>query len=226
MSYLRFVYRFLLNFLEGFLLFALCYFQLAFWLPYYTVNAEFVQPKQGVEIFIESNGVHTDFLLPAKDAHKNWFREFPCSDFQDVDSTFNYVSIGWGDRGFYLYTPTWDDLTFSTAFKAAFALDSAAMHVTYQHIHPVPGEWIRRLVISEAQYQKLIDYIHSGFKKPNGKLWHIQGHTYGTADCFYEATGNYSLFKTCNVWTNDGLKTIGVKTGYWCPSEEGIRRRF
>ncbi|MFI5148552.1 MAG: TIGR02117 family protein [Bacteroidia bacterium] len=226
MVYLLFILRFLLRFAEGFLFFAVSYFHFAFWLPYYTVNSSFVQPAQGVEIFIESNGVHTDFLLPVHSPDKNWMEEFPCTDFQKVDSSFNYVAIGWGDRGFYLYTNTWADLTFTTAFKAAFALDSAAMHVTYQKIHPVQDEMIKRLVISPAQYQQLIAYIHSGFKKRNGKLWHIQGHTYGVTDSFYEATGSYSLFKTCNVWTNEGLKEIGVKTGIWCPSEEGIRRRF
>ncbi|HXC06738.1 MAG TPA: TIGR02117 family protein [Bacteroidia bacterium] len=226
MGYLYTIIRFLLRFLEGFLIFALCYFLSAFWLPFCTVNGDFIQPKQGVEIFIESNGVHTDFLLPVKSKQKNWFTEFPVNDFQAVDTTFNYVAIGWGDRGFYLYTATWADLTFSTAFKAAFALDSAAMHVTYEHIHPVHGEWTKRLVISEAQYEQLIAYIHSGFKKRRGLLWPIAGHTYGVTDCFYEGSGNYSLFKTCNVWTNDGLKTIGVRTGFWCPSEDGIRRRF
>jgi uncharacterized protein (TIGR02117 family) len=226
MIYLLIFLKFILRFLEGFLAFAGMYFLCAFWLPFCAVNRDFVQPREGVEIFIESNGVHTDFLVPSRNKQIDWFSKFPGSDFQEADTTYNYVSIGWGDRGFYLYTPTWADLKFSTAFKAVFALDSAAMHVTYHRVSPSEDEWTRRLVISEDQYAKLIDYVLSGFKKKEGKLWHIQGHTYGTHDCFYEANGRYSLFKTCNVWTCQGLKSIGVKIGVWAPFEDGIRKRL
>jgi len=226
MVFLKLFFSYLFRLLASCLAFVICYFFLAFWLPLCRVNRDFVQPKDGIEIFIESNGVHSGYLLPARSSMKDWFGEFPCSDFQAVDTSSNYISIGWGDRGFYLYTPTWSDLKFSTAFKAAFGLDSAAMHVNYQHIHPKHGEWIKRLLITRAQYQNLIEYIHTGFKKKDGKLWHIQGHPYGTTDCFYEGTGSYSLFKTCNVWTNEGLKMIGVKTGLWTPFEDGVRTQF
>jgi len=32
----------------------------------------------------------------------------------------DWLAFGWGDKGFYLNTPTWADLKFSTAVKAAF----------------------------------------------------------------------------------------------------------
>jgi uncharacterized protein (TIGR02117 family) len=219
-------FRFVLHFLHGFLAFAILYFLSSFWLPYCKVNQNFVAPQQGVVIYIESNGVHTDFLLPARSEEMDWFTCFPTTDFQDVDAGYDYLSIGWGDRGFYLYTPTWADLKFSTAFKAAFALDSAAMHVTYRLIAPQPDEGLKKLVISQEQYKKLIAYILAGFKKRNGTFWHIEGHTYGRQDTFYEAKGSYSLFKTCNVWTCEGLKAIGVKIGVWAPFEDGLMRQL
>src|SRR5690349_18008840 len=103
----------------------------AFLMPYVKVNRDYVQAKEGITIYVESNGVHTDFVLPVKQAQKDWSLMFPYKDFEAVDSSYSYVSVGWGDKGFFLNTPTWADLTFSTAFKAATGLSSTAMHITY-----------------------------------------------------------------------------------------------
>jgi len=226
MKYIRSTGSGLMHLLRSILAFVIVYLLCAFWLPYCKVNSDVRTPADGVVIYIESNGVHTDFLLPARTKQMNWFTQFPCSDFQEVDTTYQYVSTGWGDRGFYLYTPTWADLTASTFCKAAFALDSAAMHITWHAHAPVMDEWVHKLVISPAQYEKLITYILQSFKKRNGRFCHIEGHTYGRQDTFYEAKGNYSLFKTCNVWTGEGLKVMGYKIGVWTPFEDGIRKQL
>ena len=48
-----------------------------------------------------------------------------------------YVAFGWGDRGFYLETPTWDDLKYSTVLKALFWHSPAVMHVSfYKNTYP------------------------------------------------------------------------------------------
>lgn len=36
-------------------------------------------------------------------------------------------------------------------------------------------------------------------------------------DNFYDATGSFSIFHTCNVWVNVALKEIEVKTSVWSP---------
>ena len=45
---------------------------------------------------------------------------------------------------------------------------------------------------------------------------------YGKNDAFYEATGRYSLFHTCNTWTNNALKIAGQKACVWTPFDTGI----
>jgi hypothetical protein len=45
---------------------------------------------------------------------------------------------------------------------------------------------------------------------------------YGDNDAFYEAIGSYNLFKTCNTWTNNALKSCGQKACFWTPFESGI----
>jgi uncharacterized protein (TIGR02117 family) len=226
MFYFLYTLRLILRFVLGVIAFVILYFLCSFWLPYLKVNQDYKLPVSGIAIYLESNGVHTDFVLPAKTEQMDWFTQFPCRHFQEVDTTYRFVAIGWGDRGFYLYTPTWSDLTFLTAFKAAFALDSAAMHVTYHPNTPRVDEWTQKLVLTPEQYQHLISYIIHGFKKRNGAYWHIDGHSYGMQDTFYEAEGCYSLFNTCNVWTGNGLKNAGVRVGIWTPFEDGIRKQL
>ncbi len=58
------------------------------------------------EIFIKSNGVHTDVVLPIKSDVINWFDFFNYEDTLSKRDDFLYISIGWGDKGFYLDTPT------------------------------------------------------------------------------------------------------------------------
>src|SRR5690606_23858222 len=71
---------------------------------------------------------------------------------------YRYLSIGWGDKGFYLNTPTWADLKFSTAFKAAFWLGDAAVHATYYDNIEV-NDSVKSFVMTERQYLKLIRFV-------------------------------------------------------------------
>jgi uncharacterized protein (TIGR02117 family) len=222
MIYLKKSIRFLLRFLLGFVCFVIIYLCMAWLLPHFKANPSFVESSQGVEIFIQSNGVHTDFVLPVKNDKMDWSKYLPYADFEKADSTFKYISLGWGDKGFFIGTPTWADLKFSTAFKAAFALSSTAMHVSYKRYKPNTDELCKRLIISEKQYQSLIDYIQSSFQHYNKKCIAIDHPGYSDFDCFYEANGTYSLFKTCNVWTGEGLKRSGIKVGVWTPFHKGV----
>ena len=79
-----------------------------------------------VEIFILSNGVHTDIVMPASNAHLDWSTFFPTQNTWSKENGYPFISLGWGDKGFYLETPTWADLKTSTALKAASILPVAS----------------------------------------------------------------------------------------------------
>ena len=93
----------------------------AFLLSRITVKKE-VNSKEEVAIFILTNGVHTDLVVPSRSEQIDWpeFLQYPNEI--STDSAYAYLAMGWGDKGFYLETPTWADLKASTAFKAAFGL--------------------------------------------------------------------------------------------------------
>jgi uncharacterized protein (TIGR02117 family) len=179
-----------------------------------------------VTVFLHTNGVHTDIVLPIKTTQIDWSRQLPFANIPSQDSTMRYIAFGWGDKGFYLDTPTWADLKFSTAFVAAFWLGSSAMHTTYFH-SLAPGPETIPLTLSHAEYTRLIDYIQASFRlDANGRVQHIKGHSYGRDDAFYEAHRVYSFLYTCNTWTNNALKASGQKACLWTPSDKGIFQMY
>jgi uncharacterized protein (TIGR02117 family) len=205
--------------------FILLYFMLAGVLFFFQVNKDYRATEGGVPVYINSNGVHTDIIVPVKNELRNWNDKIPFSDFQK-NNGFTHIGFGWGDKGFYLNTPTWADLKFSTAFKAMFWLGSSAMHVSYYEHEPGINEKTKKFIISEEKYKDLISFIDESFDKDaSSKYQLIGGHHYsGMNDNFYEAKGKYNLFRTCNCWTNKGLKRAGIRTPVWAPFEWGIMK--
>jgi len=179
-----------------------------------------------VTVYLHTNGVHTDIVLPIKTSQIDWSQQLPFANIPSQDSTMRYIAFGWGDKGFYLDTPTWADLKFSTAFVAAFWLGSSAMHTTYFH-SLAPGPETIPLQLSQAEYARLIAYIQQSFAlDAAGKVQHIKGHSYGQDDAFYEAHRVYSFLYTCNTWTNNALKASGQRACLWTPSDKGIFRIY
>lgn len=169
-----------------------------------------------IPIYIKTNGKHTDIVVPVRNEVKDWSLDIPFSNNVSQDSVYNYLAFGWGDKGFFLDMPTWDDLTFNLAFKAAFWLGTTAMHTThYKELDE--DENCRRIMISREQYKRLIAFITKKFKTDEeGHFINIKTDaTYGETDSFYEAYGRYNLFYSCNTWTNDALKACGQKHCLW-----------
>jgi uncharacterized protein (TIGR02117 family) len=114
----------------GFILFVGLYLLSAYILSRIRVDKE-AEDSKDVTIYIKTNGVHTDIVVPVKNDQMDWSRDIRFENTVSKDSAEKFVAFGWGDKGFYLETPTWGDLTFKTAFKAAFALSTAAIHATF-----------------------------------------------------------------------------------------------
>ena len=166
------------------------------------------------EIYIASNGIHLDIYFPVS-ALPNSFRET-----MDIPLGVSLISFGWGDKQFYLNTPTWDEFKLSVALKALFLKGDAALHITYHHFKN--SSWIK-LVICEHQYDLLLDYILKTFRRDErNHLIEIIDSGYSDNDRFYEAHGNLSPVNTCNQWVNKGLKRAEIKTSIWSPFDYGV----
>ncbi len=176
-----------------------------------------------VGIYIMTNGKHTDIVMPVRNEVIDWSVELPFSNNVSPDTVYSYLGLGWGDKGFFLDMPTWDDLTFRLAFNAAFWCSTTAMHATY-HKRVAEDAMCRRIGISCEQYARLVEFIKGRFITDN------QGHfvniptnaAYGPSDAFYEARGRYNLFYSCNTWANDALAAAGQRHCLWTFSDRGI----
>lgn len=199
------------------------YLILGYLLPFIEVSAKDDGQKKEIPVYIYTNGVHTDIVMPVKNDMQDWSAKIPFSNIKSKKTDYQYVGIGWGDKGFYLDTPTWADLKFSTAFKAAFWLSESAMHCTYYR-EMKEGADCKKIMISRNQYQQLVQFVESKFDQDqNGKFILIPTNAvYGENDAFYDARGTYSFAYTCNTWANDALKAAGQKAAFWTPSDYGI----
>lgn len=207
--------------------FVLLYVILALTIPYIPVQKKATNDVAEIPIYIYTNGVHTDIVMPIKTEQIDWSKKILFENTTSKSSDFNYVGMGWGDKGFYLDTPTWAELKVSTAISAAFWLGDSAMHTTF-YKQMQEGDDCKKMVLTKAQYVDLIQFVDSKFDK-NSAGQNILIPTkavYGKDDSFYEAKGSYSFLYTCNTWTNNALKAAGQKAALWTASDFGIFQHY
>ena len=220
------IFKKILKYIAIFLLSLIAYLGVVTLLSYITVTGEIRKVKKDVSIYILTNGVHTDIVLPLKNEHFDWSKQVNPADTKSKDTSFNYVAMGWGDKGFYLETPTWADLKVSTALKASTGISTSAMHVTF-YKNMKENVSCKKIQISSENYNKLIAYLNKSFQTQSGKFLKIETDAvYGKTDVFYEAKGSYSLFYTCNSWANQALKAANQKAALWTISDSGIFRHY
>ena len=180
--------------------------------------------RDGVEIFVCTNGVHTDLVLPAVNGLADWTSDLRRSDFPGADPWTSHVSFGWGDRAFYLETRQWSDMRLSTALSALFGGGPSVMHVYAMH-SPAGSPDCGALVLGGGHYRALAAFVRDSFRRDGeGRVIPLPGSGYGTTDLFYEAVGHYSPIETCNEWTGKALRAAGVTVGVWTPFEGGVMR--
>jgi len=205
--------------LLGLLLAITLYVAVACALVFLPANAKPPAEPATVEAWVLSNGVHTDLVFPVRSATVDWLQLFPLSDFKAPPPDAEFVAIGWGDREFYLHTPTWGDLTAARAFGALSGGNRSLLHVTYlQRAQLRRGAY--KLPLSQPQYAQLVAYVRATL--PSGRATPIAGAHYASDDAFYEAQGSYHLFETCNTWTGRGLRQAGVTVSRWTPFDFNV----
>ncbi|NDK54595.1 TIGR02117 family protein [Pontibacter fetidus] len=192
------------------------------------VNKGFAQATQpdSVKIYITSNGIHTDLILPVTTPSIDWRRKIALQHFAGADSSFTYIAFGWGDRRFYMETPEWSDLTLEVALDAAFWPSPSAMHVEYIRKPLTPNKHQRPIRVTPEQYQKLVAYIYSSFQTRGGNFILIPGKGYSSTDNFYEAREKFYFPKNCNNWVNGGLKAAGLKAAFFAPFPYAVMRHY
>ncbi len=179
----------------------------------------------GVQIYLRTNGVHAEFVLPAF-APYDWGAEFPAAALIDparVPSAapYRWLAFGWGDRDFFIVTRTWRDLRPAAAWVALSGSGRGAMHVEYvARPADYPGQ---RIAVSAAQYAALVEYLRDSFARDaHGAVQRIDAPGFFATDAFYEAVDVYNAFFTCNEWVRRGLARAGIRTSVWSPFDAAL----
>lgn len=170
------------------------------------------RPAQGIRIYVEDNGIHTGIVLPKHAAGVGFDDLVHAGDLADPrHAAHGWLSIGWGERNFYLGTPTWADVQPATILAAATGSDAVVLHVG--HLPDPAGEpGVYPVTLSPDQYRRLVTAIRASFAERTAP---VRG--YGPSDAFYVARGRYSAIATCNAWTGRMLRAAGVPMGAWTP---------
>ncbi|MDB4516459.1 TIGR02117 family protein [Crocinitomicaceae bacterium] len=163
-----------------------------------------------VYFYVRSNGIHTEICFPVKNEVVDWTTFLSLDDYE-ATAPQEFISVGWGDKGFYMNTPEWSDLTLGTAFTAIAIPSPTAMHVGYEY-EPLENEHCYKVRVTRKQYKNMASFVRESFKQKGEEAILISGKGYGDWDNFYEANDNYHLFRTCNTWTNEVLKQGDVRT--------------
>ena len=171
--------------IAGFIAFLLLYLLSAAVLSRIAVNTEEVSQKEET-IWLLSNGAHTDIVMPVKNSFFDWQTIVSEQDTRGKGQS-RYIALGWGCRKFYLETPTWADLKFTTAFQAVTGQGGTLMHATFYNEIPTDEQSVS-LSLSAAQYKKLVALITQTFVLQEGKGVLVPTDAvYGDTDAFYEA---------------------------------------
>ena len=169
-------------------------------------------PERGIRIYVASNGIHTDLILPKVAGGIDWRPLLPGGHLRDPRyAGYGFAGFGWGDAKFYRETPAWRNVRPVTVIAAALGTKATLLHVTHLP-RPEPGRQVRTVVLRLAEYRRLAGYVRATLAP---RPAHQFG--YGAYDVFYTARGRYSAVRTCNAWTGDALRYAGVRIGAWTP---------
>jgi len=184
-------------------------------------NKKFKPAENGITIYISTNGLHTDFILPCVNDFFDWTKWVSNQDYSSDLSKDHYLSFGWGDRAIYLDLDSWDNLTVALTLKTLLWPTPTLMRLTAHEDLPQNKKMIHQTSITQEQYIKLCQYIFDTFTLDSGKkeirIEGVEGVSFTANDNFYQANGKYHAFNTCNNWVNRGLRQIGVRTALWSP---------
>lgn len=207
---LKYLLRTVLFFLGGVILYLLAALLLSLW----RTDPEPVACETREPLYLTTNGLHLNFVIPTDLMAAETLATLA------IPASAAYVSFGWGDRGFYLQTPRWQDLRLGVAAKALFWKSETAMHVDYYK--QKYRSW-KELQLCPGQYRQLREYVMASFqRKKDNSLAPIDFPGYNATDRFYKAEGSYTAFYTCNNWVNEGLKRAEVPTAVWSPFDRGV----
>lgn len=163
-------------------------------------------------IYLASDTMHVDLVVPIQTRVFNWRQHLDLAQVAGDAQEAQYLQFGWGDRRFYMETPSWDQVDPGKALRALFFWhnQSALFVMAHRSLPPEPQERLKCLRLNQTDYLALMTYLEQAFQTDDPGQKQALG-----KPGFFAAQGYYSILKTCNSWTAEGLRTAGVNTPVW-----------
>jgi len=154
-------------------------------------------------LYVVSHGWHAGLVVPGREI--NHIIPELVTRFGEVP----FYELGWGDKGFYQS----QEITTGLTLQAMFWSEGAVMHVVAVPESPItyfPGAMIIDTCLTDHELASLKTFIADSFARNEaGHPLPLRRGIYGESR-FYEGTGRYYLFNTCNKWTAKALRSAGL----------------
>lgn len=192
----------------------------------FSIAAEKTTDPKTETIYLSTNGIHSDIILPIRHPLKDWKKTLDLEKKLAVDTFQTHLKFGWGDKKFFLKTKEWSDMEVGTVLNTVFGRGPGAMHLILCTPKDLDKKRLVKLHLTKKQYQRLCAFIHNSFQFENGQAKAIENHPYGTYDFFFDSSIEYNMTYTCNTWTNNALKRGGQKACVWTPFKGAIFSKY
>lgn len=188
-----------------------------------SVNRDWTEPHKGIAVYIASNGIHADIVVPVEAQGLSWTALLPKGDFAAPDPQAAWIAFGSGEERVYLNTPTWWDITPGTIWSA-LAGGKRVMHVEYVSD---PSYAARQIRLRPEEYRRLWAAIRADLTlDERGRPLRVDHPGYGRSDAFFKASGKANAIRTCNAVAAGWLGLAGVKVSLWPPFVPGLLWRY
>jgi uncharacterized protein (TIGR02117 family) len=169
-------------------------------------------------VYLVADTMHVDLVLPVENAAFDWRLVVKLETIgRERREDYQYLKFGWGDRDFYMNTPSLDKIQLPRLMRTLFAPGNpTAVHINGYAEIPNEANHVTQCVgLTRTQYLNLVAYVRRSFRDgKDGKLDRIQD-GFVSAAGFYEGMGYYSIANTCNNWVAGALDAADVTTPLW-----------
>lgn len=160
--------------------------------------------------------IHYDILIPLTPDVRDQFAFLTDQGVPVYAPQAQWLVAGWGAEAFYTQTGDYTDLSVKAVWRGITG-DKSVLRLD------VMG------ALSEQTAQIWLDTSAAQLDALTGNIIQqvqarptlgVDGFTY--TDVFYQTAGGFHLFRTCNVWVGEQLRTAGFKFGMWTPTPYAV----
>lgn len=166
-------------------------------------------------VYLVASNIHVDLVVPVENSAFDWRSVVKLETIgRERRGDYKYLKFGWGDRDFYMNTPSLDRVEFRRLMRTLFMPGNpTAVHINgYGEIPIEDGHVTKCVGLTQVQYLNLVAYLRRSLR--GGKPDRIQD-GFAAAAGFYEGEGFYSIANTCNNWVAGALDAADVTTPLW-----------